>query len=193
MLKIKQAIVVEGKYDRIRLASVVDATIIETGGFQIFKDPDKLEMLRTLAKVTGLVILTDSDRAGFLIRHYIQGSVDPSRITNVYIPQIAGKERRKPTPSAEGTLGVEGIPADVLLAAFQKAGIESDRTEQPKRLITRTDLFDDKLIGGEGSAGRRRTLMDRLGLPGRLSTGSLITILNTMMGYEEYKKMIASL
>ncbi len=193
MLKVNQAIVVEGKYDRIRLASVVDATIIETGGFRIFKDPDKLEMLRTLARVTGLIILTDSDRAGFKIRHYIQGSIDPSLIINVYIPDILGKERRKSISSAEGTLGVEGISAQLLLAAFAKAGIESGQTEKRKRPITKSDLFDDGLTGGTQSAEKRRKLMAGLGLPGRLSTGSMLTVFNAMLSFEEYKEHVTNL
>jgi ribonuclease M5 len=193
VLKLRQAIVVEGRYDRIRLASVVDATIVETGGFRIFKDPDKLRMLRTLAEVSGLIILTDSDRAGFCIRRYIQGAVDPSRITHVYIPSITGRERRKSASSAEGTLGVEGLSADILLEAFAKAGVQSTPVPGRSRPITRADLMEDGLAGGAGSAGRRRALMGSLGLPGGLSTGSLLTVLNTMMDYEEYKRRAAAI
>ena len=123
MIKIDQAIIVEGKYDKIKLASIVDAVIIVTNGFGIFKDTEKLALIRYYAEKTGIIILTDSDSAGRKIRGYIKGAVSNGKITNVYIPDIFGKEKRKEKPSAEGKLGVEGIKPEILLAAFEKSGI----------------------------------------------------------------------
>lgn len=190
MLKVRQAIIVEGRYDRIRLASVVDAVILETGGFRIFRDKELQANLRTLARTTGIIVLTDSDDAGFRIRRFIRSLAGPSAsVTDVYIPQVAGKERRKQAPSAEGILGVEGIDRETLLAAFQKAGVGCTEVEKPKK-IQRADLFDAGLIGAADSAVRRRSMLNKLGLPGRISAGSMLGVLNTMLTYEEFWRLI---
>lgn len=180
MIKLNEAIVVEGKYDKIKLASVVDAVIIVTNGFRIFKDGEKLALIRYYAEKTGIIILTDSDSAGRKIRGYIRGAVKDGIVKNVHIPDIFGKERRKEKPSAEGKLGVEGIDTAVLLEAFRRAGITSaERKSVPD--ITKTVMFELGLSGGRDSSSLRKKLQKRLGLPELLSSGALLEVLNTMM------------
>lgn len=192
MIKIKEAVIVEGKYDKIKLSSVIDAVIIVTNGFGIFRDTERLELIRYYAKKTGIVILTDSDSAGRKIRGYIKGAVKDGNIKNVYIPDIFGKEKRKKVPSAEGKLGVEGIDVHTLLEAFSKAGITSqERTSPPD--ITNITLYELGLTGGKNSSALRKKLQKSLGLPEFLSTGALLEVLNTMMTAEELtQKMNAS-
>lgn len=190
MLHVKQAVVVEGKYDKIKLTSLLDATIIETDGFRIFSDRDKVTLLRELARRTGLVVLTDSDRAGFRIRAYIKNCVREGEVLHAYIPEILGKERRKQHPSAEGTLGVEGVPAQILLAALERAGIHADEAPTQRRLVTKADLFVDGLSGGTDSHARRTALLERLGLPHYLSANSMLDVLNTMFTFEEYRALV---
>lgn len=193
MIRVKQAIVVEGRYDRIRLASLVDAVVVETGGFRIFKDPDRVEMLRTLAKTTGLLVLTDSDAAGFKIRSYIKSCVREGEVLHAYIPDILGKERRKQQPSREGKLGVEGVSDEALLTALRRAGVLAGRTEARSCQITKADFFEDGLTGTPGSAGRRRELCARLGLPAHLSANSLLTVLCALLDRQEYKRLVSEL
>ena len=193
MIKLKQAVVVEGKYDKIRLSSVIDGVIIVTNGFGIFKDKEKLALIRFYAENTGIIILTDSDRAGFIIRNHIKGAVKNGRIQNVYIPEIFGKERRKTQPSAEGKLGVEGMDKEILLKAFEKAGITSDITESEREPITKTDLFTLGLSGGKNSSELRRQLLEHLKLPSLLSANSMLEVLNTMMDMTELEKIMAEL
>lgn len=184
MIKINEAVIVEGKYDKIRLSTVIDGVMIATNGFRIFKDPEKLELIRYYANKTGIIILTDSDSAGRKIRGYIKGAIGSGRVINVYIPDIFGKEKRKARPSAEGKLGVEGVDASVLEEAFRKAGVVSaERTFPPD--ITKLTLYELGLSGGSGSSQLRRQLQKRLGLPSLLSAGALIEVLNTMMTAEE--------
>lgn len=192
MLKVRQAIIVEGKYDKIKLSSIIDGTIIVTNGYGIFKDKEKLELIRIYAKKKGIIILTDSDSAGFRIRGYIKGAVGDGKITNVYIPDIFGKEKRKEKPSSEGKLGVEGIEKKLIIEAFKKAGITFDDAEQmpPADPITRADLFELGLTGGAGSSERRRKLLKSLDLPEKLSTTGMLDILNTMISKEELIKKI---
>lgn len=180
MIKIKQAIIVEGKYDKIKLSSLVDAVIITTNGFGLYKDNETAELIKTLAKKTGIIILTDSDSAGFKIRSRIRSIVREGEIINVYIPDVFGKEKRKDAPSKEGKLGVEGMSGEVLLSAFERAGVFAERTEQKSDPITKADLMDKGLIGGENSAEKRAALQRRLGLPERLSANMLLEILNVM-------------
>lgn len=180
MLKINEAIIVEGKYDKIKLASVVDAVIIVTDGFRIFKDNEKMELIRHYARKTGIIILTDSDSAGRKIRGYIKGAVNNGKITNVYIPDIFGKEKRKEKPSAEGKLGVEGIDRDILIKAFEKSGIRSEESTR-KKDITKLTLYELGLSGGTHSRQLRENLQKSLGLPSLMSTGALVEVLNTMM------------
>lgn len=190
MIKIKQAIIVEGKYDKIRLSSLVDAVIIPTGGFAIYKDTEKQELIRTLAAKTGIIILTDSDSAGFQIRSHLRNIVKQGEIINVYIPDVFGKERRKLQPSKQGKLGVEGMTTEVLLEAFRKAGVIADEAAPKNDPITKSDLMDLGLIGGENSAKLRAELQKELGLPELLSANMLIEILNVMYTKEEFFGMI---
>lgn len=190
-LKLAQAIVVEGKYDKIKLGSVVDAVILPTCGYRIFKDPEKLALLRFYATTTGLIILTDSDSAGFRIRGFLKGALPPeSRVTHVYIPDVFGKERRKRNPSAEGKLGVEGMDGDVLRAAFEAAGVTADvRAENPDP-VTHYDFYALGLSGRENSSLRRAALLRRLKLPELLSVGALLEVVNTLLTRDELYRMM---
>ncbi|MBQ4466040.1 MAG: DUF4093 domain-containing protein [Oscillospiraceae bacterium] len=189
MLHIRQAIIVEGKYDKIKLSSIVKAVILQTNGFGIFKDTELLELIRYYAKTTGILILTDSDRAGFRIRSYLKGAIPEGDIRNIYIPDVFGKEKRKVKPSAEGKLGVEGMDADVLREAFRKAGVltEDKPAGDP---ITKTDLYLAGLSGTPDCSDRRRALQTQLGLPSGLSAASFLEVLNSMMGREEFLTMM---
>ncbi len=189
MLHIEQAIIVEGKYDKIKLSSIVDAVILVTDGFRIFKDEEKMSVIRYYAETTGVLILTDSDSAGFKIRNYLKGSVG-GKVTNVYIPDVFGKERRKVHPSKEGKLGVEGIDPDVIIDAFRKAGVLFSERDEKKEKITRLDLYTDGLSGGENSSQKRRKLLKAIGLPELLTTTGMLEILNTMFTVEEYRELI---
>lgn len=191
MIKISQAVIVEGKYDKIKLSSIIDGTVIVTNGFGIFKDKEKLELIRYYARTTGIIILTDSDSAGRKIRGYIKGAVNGGDIRNVYIPDIFGKEKRKDKPSAEGKLGVEGIDAGILLEAFEKAGIVASESLMTGD-ITKQTLFELGLSGGTGSRILRERIQKELGLPSVMSVTSLIEVLNTMMSADELKQRVIS-
>lgn len=193
MIKVDRIIIVEGKYDKIKLSSMIDGIIIETEGFGIFKDKDKQKLIRKLAESKGIVILTDSDSAGFVIRNFITSIVPKEYITNVYIPDIYGKEKRKESASKEGKLGVEGVSVEILKDAFNKAGIgisQSKATEKKK--ITLNDFFDDGLTGGAESKKKRTALLKSLDLPERMSTKAMLDILNTFITYDEYKRLVES-
>ncbi|MBP8594617.1 MAG: DUF4093 domain-containing protein [Ruminococcus sp.] len=192
MIKIDEAIIVEGKYDKIKLSSAVDAVIIPTNGFRIFKDPEKLSLIRYYAEKTGIVILTDSDSAGRKIRGYLRGAVNSGRIVNVYIPDIFGKEKRKAKPSAEGKLGVEGIDVPTLLAAFEKAGVTAGNSARPSD-ITKVTLFELGLSGGQDSSSLRKALQKSLGLPSLMSAQALTEVLCTMMDAQELRERVAAL
>jgi len=194
MLHIKETVIVEGKYDKIKLSSLIDAVIIETNGFSIFNDKEKLELIRRLADKNGVLIITDSDAAGFKIRHYLGGTLPKDKVKHAYIPDILGKEPRKSAPSKEGKLGVEGIPADVIVKCLERAGVCCEKSPDVKRrLVTKADLYEDGLAGGECSAQRRRKLLARLNLPQRLSSNALIDVINAIYTYEEYKEAVKSL
>ena len=195
MLKTDKVIVVEGKYDAIKLANIVDALIIRTDGFGIFKDKEKQALLRRLAETRGLLVLTDSDSAGFLIRNFLGNAVPQEYITNVYIPDIYGKERRKAKASAEGKLGVEGIPDEVLVEAFQRAGVTDagDVVPSPRQEITNLDFYRDGLNGKPDSAQKRRQLLKLLDLPERMTGKQLLKVINLLMTYEEYEALVAQL
>lgn len=188
MIKIDEAIIVEGKYDKIKLSSIVDAVIITTNGFGIFRDAEKMSLIRYYAQKTGIIILTDSDAAGRRIRGYIKGAVAGGRVINVYIPEILGKEKRKIKPSAEGTLGVEGVDKEILISAFEKAGITASERRQGSD-ITKLTLYELGLSGGENSRELREKLQLSLGLPHQLSTGALVEVLCTMMNSEELRTL----
>lgn len=191
MIKINQAVIVEGKYDKIKLSSIIDGIIIVTNGFGIFKDKEKLELIRYYARTTGIIILTDSDSAGRKIRGYIKGAVNGGSIINVFIPDIFGKEKRKEKPSAEGKLGVEGVDAGILLEAFNKAGITASEIQRTGDITNQT-LFELGLSGGSRSRILREHLRKKLGLPSVMSVTSLIEVLNTMMSADELKQYIMS-
>ena len=191
MIKVKQAVIVEGKYDKIKLSSVIDGLIITTDGFSIFKDKEKMGLIRKLAENQGIIILTDSDSAGFKIRNHIRGCTQKGKITNIYIPDIFGKEKRKTAPSKEGKLGVEGIPVDVLKEAFEKADINSESIEKSSNeMITKAMLYDDGLVGKDRSEEKRKKLQKKLSLPEMLSVNSLIEVLNGLFSLEEYRNAL---
>lgn len=193
MIKIDKVIIVEGRYDKIKLSSMIDGIIIETEGFGIFKDKDKQKLIRKLAETKGIAILTDSDSAGFVIRNFITSIVPNEYITNVYIPDIYGKEKRKDSHSKEGKLGVEGVSAEILKEAFKKAGIGVSQSETNERKkITLNDFFDDGLTGDTQSKRKRTDLLKKLDLPERMSTKAMLDILNTFITYDEYKKLVES-
>lgn len=182
--KIKEAIVVEGKYDKIKLSSMVDAVIVETSGFHIFKDPEQLAFIRRLAETTGVILFTDSDGAGFVIRNYLTGALNGATIKQAYIPDLYGKERRKNAPSKEGKLGVEGVPKQEILDALRRAGATfADSTQEAveRTPITKSDLFDWGITGGENSTERRRWLLRKLRLPERMTTNAMLRVLNETM------------
>ncbi|MBR5405931.1 MAG: DUF4093 domain-containing protein [Oscillospiraceae bacterium] len=178
--RIRPAIVVEGKYDKIRLDAVVDAVILVTDGFQIYRRPDQLALLRHYAETTGLMILTDADAAGFQIRGYLKGAIQKGTVYHVYIPGIHGKERRKAVPSAEGLLGVEGMDNETLLAALERAGAFDDAPPERKNDITPAVLYAHGLNGTPDCCVRRRALLRAMRLPPHLSVKGLCEVLNTV-------------
>lgn len=191
MHSVKEVIVVEGRYDKNALSQVVDAVIIETSGFGIFNDRQKQKLLRKLAEERGIIVLTDPDGAGFVIRNFIRGSVDPSLVKHAYVPDIAGKERRKAAASKEGKLGVEGMRPQVLLDALIRAGATIDDIspdEKPQR-ITKTDMYKRGLSGGQGSREKRAALIKTLDLPEHLTADALLDVLNATMTREEFLTM----
>lgn len=191
-LKITQAIIVEGKYDKIKLANIVDAFIIETNGFGVFKDKEKLKFIKKLAKERGIIVLTDSDHAGFMIRNYISSGIAKDRITNVYIPDINGKERRKEHASKEGKLGVEGMSKEILLEAFKKAGVTCEKKVNADP-ITNFDLYEAGLSGTPNAKEKKKALLKKTDLPEFLSTSSLLSCLNNMMSKEEFFETVNNL
>lgn len=191
MIKVDRVIIVEGRYDKIKLSSIIDGVIIETEGFGIFKDKEKQKLIRKLAETKGIVILTDSDSAGFVIRKFISSIVPNKYIINAYIPDIFGKEKRKDVPSKEGKLGVEGVPQQTIINALTQAGIGCESIEKTeKRKVTAIDLFDDGLNGGIDSRNARKRLLKYLDLPERMSTKEMLEIINVFMTYDDYKNAL---
>lgn len=191
MIKIKEAVIVEGKYDKIKLSAIIDTVIIETDGFAVFKDKEKQKLIRFLAEKRGIIIMTDSDSAGFKIRNFINGITKSENIKNVYIPDVYGKEKRKTEASKEGKLGVEGMKPEIIMSALQKAGILCDENEKTERsIITHTDFFEDGISGGENSSEIRKALAKQLDLPERISSSALLKIINAYMTYDEYKDAV---
>ncbi len=188
MHSVREVIVVEGRYDKNTLSQVVDAVIIETSGFGIFNDAERRKLLQTMAEARGLIVLTDSDGAGFVIRNYIKGCADPKLVKHAYIPDVYGKERRKSAPSREGKLGVEGMKPQVLLDALIRAGATFDDEENKKSAprISKADMYARGLSGREGSAEKRTQLIRQLGLPERLTADGLLDVLNATMSREEF-------
>lgn len=188
-LKISRAIIVEGKYDKIKLSSIVDGVIIVTNGFRIYKDPDKAALIRYYAQNGGIAILTDSDTAGFRIRGHIKGIVPNGDIVNVYVPEIFGKEKRKTEPSKEGLLGVEGVPADIIREAFEKAGIIGEKVKE-RPLMTKTDLYELGLSGRPDSSRLRQRVCEKLSLPSKLTANALLEAANTMLDKEKLAALV---
>ena len=186
MIKLKQAVVVEGRYDKNTLSQLIDAPIFETGGFGIMKNRALLDFLRSVAEKRGLIILTDSDGAGFVIRNYLKSALPKDRVLHAYIPDICGKERRKDHPGKEGKLGVEGMRPEVLLEALKNAGAEAENTNAPSRPITKTDLFLTGFSGGKESAKKRKMLQKELHLPEHLGSNAFLDAVNLMMSREEF-------
>jgi len=194
MRRIKEVIVVEGRYDKNTLSQVVDATVVTLGGFSVFNDREKLAFLRRLAEKQGLIVLTDSDGAGFVIRNYLKGALPKEQVKQAYIPDIQGKERRKRAPGREGKLGVEGMRPDVLLEALRRAGATFLDGEAPaaaeKTPITKADLFDLGLTGGPDSAAKRQALLKRLDLPEHLTANGMLEALNLLYSREELAEIL---
>ena len=188
MVKIRQAIVVEGKYDQNTLSQLVDTTIFQTHGFGVMHDKALLSLLRRAAQTTGLIIFTDSDGAGFVIRNFIKSCIDPALVKHAYIPDIKGKERRKRKGSKEGKLGVEGMRPELLLDALIKCGATIDDLPPQRReqRISKADMFAKGLSGGQDSAARRKALLKRLELPEHMTAPCLLDYLNVMMTRDEF-------
>lgn len=182
-----ETVIVEGKYDKNALSQYIDANIIETSGFGVFSSPETAELIRSLAKKTGIIVLTDSDGAGFVIRNFIKGAVSEGRVLHAYIPEIKGKERRKARPGAEGLLGVEGMDRETILKALRDCGADPGESarDPENRPVTKAELFQLGLSGGKASAEARGRLKKRLGLPGKLSSNALLAVLNALYTREE--------
>lgn len=188
MITIKEAVIVEGKYDKIKLSNFIDGLIITTEGFGVFKDKEKQQLIRHLAKVRGLLVLTDSDGAGFVIRSFLKGIVPPEQVKNAYIPDIFGKEKRKASPSKEGKLGVEGLSEEILSQAISRSGATctiTDSVQKSVDAITKADLFLLGLSGCDNAAENRDKLKKRLNLPQKLTPNSLLAVLNCLMTRNE--------
>lgn len=194
MVKIKEAIVVEGRYDKNTLSQIVDAPILQTDGFQIMKDKAQLELLRRVAKQRGLIVFTDSDGAGFVIRNYLKGAIEPKYLKHAYIPDIYGKERRKATPGKEGKIGVEGMTRDVILDSLRKAGATFEEDTQANcHDITKQDLVELGLSGGVGSSRMRKILLKHLELPEHMSSNAMLQALNLLYTKEELTSIVSSI
>ena len=185
--RVRQVIVVEGRYDKNALSQVVDAVIVETGGFSVFHDREKLAYLRRLTAARGVILMTDPDGAGFVIRNHLKGVLPPEQILQAYVPDVYGKERRKKKGGREGKLGVEGMPPQVLIEALRRAGATfEDGTEAPQRAgLTKADMLEKVLIG-PASAEKRAALQRRLGLPEHLTANGLMEALDTLLTREEF-------
>ncbi|MCI9444383.1 MAG: DUF4093 domain-containing protein [Oscillospiraceae bacterium] len=191
MRKIKEVIVVEGRYDKNTLKQVVDATVIETHGFGVFNDRERLALLRRLAAERGLILLTDSDGAGFVIRNFLKGAIPKNQLKQAYIPDIPGKERRKAVPGREGKLGVEGMPPSVLLDALERAGAtfeDAGASSAHEERMTKAGFYALGLSGGPDSGARRAALLKQLGLPERMTANALLEAVNLLYSKEDFLK-----
>lgn len=185
MIKINEAVIVEGKYDKIKLSNLIDTLIIETNGFGIYKDKSRLDFIRALARERGIVILTDSDHSGFQIRNYIAAGIPKNRIKHIYIPDIYGKEKRKAEPSKEGKLGVEGMCDELLIKLFEAAGVSAEKTVKTDP-VTNYDLYELGISGAPNAKQNKKKLLDQLNLPEFLSTNSLLSYINSTMDKKEF-------
>lgn len=188
MLKIKEAVIVEGRYDKLKLSNFLDTLIIETNGFSIYKDKEKRRFIRRLAQERGIIILTDSDHSGFQIRNYIADGIPKDKIKHIYIPDIYGKEKRKNRPSKEGKLGVEGMCDEYLIKLFNDIGVSHESVDA-KNPITNFDLFDLGLSGRENATQNKKMLLRKLDLPEFLSTNSLLSYINSSMSRDDFIKI----
>ena len=195
MIKIQEAIVVEGRYDKNTLSQLADTVILETDGFGVFKNAEKLALLRRIAEKRGLIILTDSDGAGFVIRNYLKGALPRDRVKHAYIPDLYGKERRKRRPGKEGKLGVEGMSPAVLETALRRAGatIAGEETVRSAPVLTKAELYAWGLSGGENSREKRRRLLSALGLPEHLSPNAMLPVLSALYSREDLLNTLQSL
>lgn len=193
MRRVKEAIVVEGKHDAIRVRAAVEAVVVQTGGFRIFRQPEQLQMMKRLAASRGLIILTDSDSAGMLIRNHLLSAIPGEQIKHAYVPPIPGKEKRKAAPSAEGLLGVEGMDATVVLAALERAGATFEDGEPPvpgNLALTKADFVAAGLSGCADSDAKRQRLMEALGLPRHLSANRLLEVVNATLTAAEWQQLL---
>ncbi len=194
MLHTTKAIITEGRYDKARLSTVIDGLIITTEGFGIFNSKEKQIFIKKIAQEKGIIILTDSDAAGFRIRNFLKNIVPENQITHAYIPDIYGKEKRKDAPSKEGKLGVEGIENSIIEKALFDTGLFSETEVKKEGLpVTTADLFEAGLTGSENSADRRRALLAAMGLPARLTGKNLLSVLNSFMTREDFQKKVAEI
>lgn len=195
MVKIKQAIVVEGRYDKNTLSQIVDATILQTNGFGIMKDKAQLALLRRVAETRGLIVFTDSDGAGFVIRNYLKSAIDSRYLLHAYIPDIAGKEKRKSAPGKEGKLGVEGMTPEIIVDCLRRAGaaFEDAETVEPKQEITKQDLMELGLSGGPNSSAMRLALLKKLDFPEHMSANAMLQALNMLYSLEELQAIVSDI
>ena len=194
MVKIREAIVVEGRYDKNTLSQIVDAPILETAGFGIFKDKQQMKLLRSVAEKRGLIVFTDSDGAGFVIRNHIKSAIPGKYLKHAYIPDVYGKERRKAAPGKEGKLGVEGMRSEVILEALRRAGATIEGEAAPaSRQITKQDLMALGLSGGADASANRQKLMKKLDLPEHMSANALLQALNLLLSLDELERIIMEL
>lgn len=194
MISLREAVIVEGRYDKIKLSGIIDSPIIETNGFRVFKDSEKLSLIRRIAAVRGILIFTDSDGAGFVIRNFLNGAVPKEQVKHCYIPQLAGKEKRKAQPGKEGLLGVEGVSDEVIVDAIRKSGaVIIGEERNARREITKADLYSLGLTGTENSAKLRQALLKNLGMPSYLSTNAMLTALNCLYSFEELNELVKSI
>ena len=191
MVKIREAIVVEGRYDKNTLSQIVDAPILETSGFGIFKDKKQMALLRQVARKRGLIVFTDPDGAGFVIRNHIKSAIEPRYLKHAYIPDIMGKECRKKTAGKEGKLGVEGVSREIILDALSRAGatFEGEETAAINQ-ITKQDLMEPGLSGGVDASARRAALLKKLDLPEHMSTNAMLQVLNLLYSSDELKSLL---
>ena len=194
MVKIKEAILVEGRYDKNTLSQIVDAPILETSGFGIFKDKKQMKLLRQVAEKRGLIVFTDSDGAGFVIRNHVKSAIPGKFLKHAYIPDIQGKEKRKAAPGKEGKLGVEGMSREIILEALRRAGATIEGEDSvASHQITKQDLMELGLSGGADASAKRLALLKKLDLPEHMSANAMLQALNLLMDPEELKSMINKL
>ncbi|MBQ8622510.1 MAG: DUF4093 domain-containing protein [Oscillospiraceae bacterium] len=194
MVKIKEAIVVEGRYDKNTLSQIVDAPILETSGFGIFKDKQQMSLLRRVAESRGLIVFTDSDGAGFVIRNHIKSAIPGKYLKHAYIPDIPGKEKRKAAPGKEGKLGVEGMSREIIIESLRRAGATIEGEEAPQsRQITKQDLMSLGLSGGPDAGAKRLALLKKLNLPEHMSPNAMLQALNLLYSLEELNDIVDTL